>query len=77
MPGAPGVPGVPGQTDEEDEAAVSLAAMEASLMPQVLEALEKVAHTYTRMKKQQDARMEVLQKGEEVDKALELPEDQT
>jgi len=71
MPGAPGVPGVPGQTDEEDEAAVSLAAMEASLMPQVLEALEKVAHTYTRMKKQQDARMEVLQKGEEVDKALE------
>ncbi|MBL8628012.1 MAG: RNA polymerase sigma factor RpoD [Rhodospirillaceae bacterium] len=63
--------GVPGQQDEEDEAAVSLAAMESSLMPQVLEALENVAHTYTRMKKQQDARMEVLQKGEEVDKALE------
>ncbi len=74
MPGAPGVPGIPGapgQSDEEDEAAVSLAAMEASLMPQVLEALEKVAHTYTRMKKQQDARMDTLQKGEEVDKALE------
>ncbi len=70
--GAEGVEGgVPGQPDEEDEAAVSLAAMESSLMPQVLEALEKVAHTYTRMKKQQDARMEVLQKGEEVDKALE------
>jgi RNA polymerase primary sigma factor len=70
VPGQPGQPGVPG-TEEEDEAAVSLAAMEASLMPQVLEALEKVAHTYTRMKKQQDARMDVLQKGEEVDKALE------
>jgi RNA polymerase primary sigma factor len=69
--GAEGGEGVPGQPDEEDEAAVSLAAMESSLMPQVLEALEKVAHTYTRMKKQQDARMEVLQKGEEVDKALE------
>ena len=70
-PGEPGAPGAPGQADEEDEAAVSLAAMETSLMPQVLEALEKVAHTYARMKKQQDARMESLQKGEEVDKALE------
>ncbi|MBL8644494.1 MAG: RNA polymerase sigma factor RpoD, partial [Rhodospirillaceae bacterium] len=70
--GGEGAEGVPGQpSDEEDEAAVSLAAMELSLMPQVLEALEKVAHTYTRMKKQQDARMEVLQRGEEVDKALE------
>jgi RNA polymerase primary sigma factor len=75
--GAPGaVPGgVPGQPggglDEADEAAVSLAAMEASLMPQVLEALEKIANTYGKLKKSQEARLTTLQQGEEIEKGVE------
>jgi len=71
IPGAPGVPGQPGGLDESDEAAVSLAAMEASLMPQVLEAFEKIAATYGRLKKSQEARLTTLQQGEEIDKAVE------
>ena len=71
MPG--GTPGMPGQpsSDENDEAAVSLAAMEASLMPQVLEAFEKIAATYGRLKKSQESRLTTLQAGEEIDKSVE------
>ena len=77
VPGAPaGIPGIPGAPqpsngDESDEAAVSLAAMEASLMPQVLEAFEKIAATYSRLKKSQEARLTTLQAGEEIDKSVE------
>ena len=79
-PGQPGIPGAqpggaPGQPgggmDESDEAAVSLAAMEASLMPQVLEAFEKIAATYNKMKKSQESRLETMQQGGEIDKAVE------
>ena len=75
--GAPGVPGVPGgapgqpSLDEGDEAAVSLAAMEAQLMPQVLEAFEKIAATYGKLKKSQEARLVTLQQGQEIDKSVE------
>ncbi|MCA0201935.1 MAG: RNA polymerase sigma factor RpoD [Proteobacteria bacterium] len=72
--GAPGVPGgAPGQPsmDESDEAAVSLAAMEAQLMPQVLEAFEKIAATYNKLKKSQEARLVTLQQGQEIDKTVE------
>ncbi|MHB1206524.1 MAG: RNA polymerase sigma factor RpoD [Rhodospirillaceae bacterium] len=75
QPGQPGVPGGPGGMggggDESDEAAVSLAAMEASLMPQVLEAFEKIAATYGRMKKSQESRLLTLQQGGEIDKSVE------
>ena len=57
--------------DDDDESAVSLAAMEASLMPQVLQAFEKIASTYNKMKKVQDARLASMQEGEEVDKPVE------
>ncbi len=57
--------------DDDDEGAVSLAAMEASLMPQVLQAFEKIASTYNKMKKVQDARLTSMQEGEEVDKTVE------
>jgi len=67
----PGAPGQPGGMDESDEAAVSLAAMEASLMPQVLEAFEKIAATYGKLKKSQEARLTTLQQGEEIDKTVE------
>jgi len=73
-PGAPGVPGgAPGQgsMDESDEAAVSLAAMEAQLMPQVLEAFEKIAATYGKLKKSQESRLVTMQQGQEIDKTLE------
>ena len=68
-PGAPGVPGMGG--DESDEAAVSLAAMEASLMPQVLEAFEKIASTYGKLKKSQESRLQTLQQGAEIEKGVE------
>ncbi|MGE4062878.1 MAG: RNA polymerase sigma factor RpoD [Rhodospirillaceae bacterium] len=74
-PGAAlGVPGgAAGQPsmDENDEAAVSLAAMEAQLMPQVLEAFEKIAATYNKLKKSQEARLVTLQQGGEIDKSVE------
>ncbi|MBY0511827.1 MAG: RNA polymerase sigma factor RpoD [Rhodospirillaceae bacterium] len=69
VPGAPG--GQPGSLDENDEAAVSLAAMESSLMPQVLEAFEKIASTYGRLKKSQESRLTTLQQGEEIEKGVE------
>ncbi len=68
---APGVPGQPSSRDESDEAAVSLAAMEASLMPQVLEAFEKIAANYGRLKKSQEARLTTLQQGQEIEKGVE------
>ena len=72
VPGAPGsVPGQPASLDDSDEAAVSLAAMEASLMPQVLEAFEKIAATYGRLKKSQEARLSTLQQGQEIEKSVE------
>ena len=69
-PGAPGAP-APGGLDESDEAAVSLAAMEASLMPAVLEAFEKIASTYNKLKKSQEARLTTLQQGQEIEKGVE------
>jgi RNA polymerase primary sigma factor len=71
VPGA--VPGAPGQPslDESDEAAVSLAAMEAQLMPQVLEAFEKIAATYSKLKKSQESRLVTMQQGGEIDKTVE------
>ena len=75
IPGAPGgVPGgQPGGSDEEsEEGAVSLAAMEATLMPQVLEALEKIASTYTKLKRDPGIpRLDNMQKGQEIEKGVE------
>ena len=69
--GIPGAPGQPSSLDENDEASVSLAAMEASLMPQVLESLEKIASTYSRLKKSQESRLTILQQGQEIEKSVE------
>ncbi|MGC2857645.1 RNA polymerase sigma factor RpoD [Novispirillum sp. DQ9] len=54
-----------------EEANLSLAAMEAQLMPQVVETFEKIAATYTKMKKVQDQRLAVISAGEDVAPALE------
>ncbi len=71
VPGGPGGPGGLSGGDENDEAAVSLAAMEASLMPQVLEAFEKIAATYGKLKKSQESRLQTLQQGAEIEKGVE------
>jgi RNA polymerase primary sigma factor len=50
--------------DEGEENNLSLAAMEATLMPQVLETFDAIADTYGKMKKVQDRRLSRMQKGE-------------
>ena len=50
--------------DEGEENNLSLAAMEATLMPQVLETFDAIADTYDKLKKVQDRRLSRMQKGE-------------
>ena len=57
--------------DDMDEGAVSLAAMEAELMPKIVDAFEKIASVYTKMKRAQDQRLTALSTGEEIPKATE------
>lgn len=57
--------------DDMDEGAVSLAAMEAELMPKVIEAFEKISSVYTKMKRAQDQRLTALSNGEEIPKPTE------
>ncbi|MEZ5648111.1 MAG: RNA polymerase sigma factor RpoD [Alphaproteobacteria bacterium] len=56
---------------EGDENNPSLSAMEAELKPQVLETFEKIAATYNKLKRAQDQRLGLLNKGEQAGKALE------
>ena len=63
-----------GEADEDgelEESNISLSAMEQQLMPQVLEAFEKIAATYAKMKKTQDQRLSTIGKGEEVSTQME------
>ncbi len=57
--------------EEGEENNVSLAAMEAQLMPQVVETFEKIAETYAKLHKVQDLRLAALGKGEKVSPAVE------
>ena len=57
--------------NDMDEGAVSLAAMEAELMPKIVGAFEKIASVYTKMKRAQDQRLTALSTGEEIPKATE------
>jgi RNA polymerase primary sigma factor len=52
-------------SESEDEGAVSLAAMEEELAPQVYEIFGKIKKTYKKMQKAQNERLEALQKGKE------------
>ena len=62
-----------GEEDGEGDAepTISLSAMEAQLMPTVVEAFEKIATTYTKLKKLQDQRLNAITTGEEVSSQLE------
>jgi RNA polymerase primary sigma factor len=54
-----------------EESSISLSAMEEQLKPRVIETFEKIATTYTKLKKVQDQRLAVLQKGDAVPAATE------
>ena len=56
---------------EGEEAGISLAAMEAALMPQVLETFEAIAATHSKMEKALKERLAVLSKGDTVTPAAE------
>ncbi|MFL2771924.1 MAG: RNA polymerase sigma factor RpoD [Rhodospirillaceae bacterium] len=57
--------------DDMDEGAVSISAMETELMPGVVEAFEKIASIYAKMKRAQDQRLTALGAGEEIPKPVE------
>lgn len=54
----PEVAAAPEEPDEEDEANLSLAAMEAQLKPQVLEAFDAIAKHYKKLQKTQEERLQ-------------------
>ena len=77
---ADGANGADPESDDEDsdddgqeieDNTLSLSAMEQALKPQVLETFEKIAKTYTKLKKAQDQRRAAVQKGQDVPKATE------
>ena len=52
------------EDDEEEENSISLAAMEAALLPQVLDTLDDIAKTWKKITKVQERRLTAFQKGE-------------
>ncbi len=67
VPGAEGVEG--GEGEDEDENNISLSAMEEQLAPQVFEIFSQIQKTYKRMRKVQEERLDLLQKGKKPDEA--------
>jgi RNA polymerase primary sigma factor len=63
-PDGPQVP--PIEAEEADEAAVSLASMEAQLMPQVMETFDKIAALHKKLDKVQHKRLVTICSGEEL-----------
>ncbi|HKP23654.1 MAG TPA: RNA polymerase sigma factor RpoD, partial [Dongiaceae bacterium] len=65
--GQPGAEGGDGQNpDDADEVNMSLAAMEAQLLPGVLEAFDKIAALYKKLEKAQQKRLESIKAGEDL-----------
>jgi RNA polymerase primary sigma factor len=52
--------------DDEEESSISLAAMEAQLLPDVLQNFDEIAKTWKKMAKVQERRLTAMQKGEKV-----------
>src|SRR3546814_13694877 len=69
---APAQP-APGEDDddEEEENSISLAAMEAALLPQVLDTFDEISKTWTKITKVQEKRLTHLQRGEKLLTATE------
>ena len=70
-PNAPEVEAEGEGEGEAEENSISLAAMEAQLMPQVLETFEAIAANFLRMEKLQKDRMAALSKGDTVSASTE------
>jgi len=71
--GEDGANGADGEDDDPDgeENSLSLAAMEAKLIPHVVETFEQIAKIYNRLHRAQVQRIEALQRGKEVKPSLE------
>jgi RNA polymerase primary sigma factor len=67
----PEAPEGEGEEGDGEDSGISLAAMEAQLMPQVLETFEAITATHLKMEKVQKDRLAALSKGETVSAALE------
>ncbi|MBP7721783.1 MAG: RNA polymerase sigma factor RpoD [Alphaproteobacteria bacterium] len=71
--GEPGVPGAEGgeggEGEEDDENNISLSAMEEQLAPQVFEIFGQIQKTYKKMRKIQEERLDLLNKGKKPDEA--------
>ncbi|MBM3600103.1 MAG: RNA polymerase sigma factor RpoD [Alphaproteobacteria bacterium] len=65
-----GAPGLEGDADG-DENAMSLAAMEMALKPEVLENFDRIATTYNKLHKMQNRRLGKLVRGENLSRATE------
>ena len=52
--------------DDDDETSLSLAAMEAALMPEVLETLDEIAKVWKKLARAQEKRLASMQKGEKL-----------
>src|SRR5690606_6636502 len=52
--------------DDEEENSISLAAMEAALLPQVLDTFDEIAKTWKKITKVQEKRLTHLQRGEKI-----------
>lgn len=63
--GEEGAPAIPEEELDEDEGSVSLAAMEASLKPKILETLDEVAGRYKKLVKLQEAEVDAQINSEE------------
>ena len=61
-----GTNGAESEDDDEDDTSISLAAMEAVLLPIVLKMFEEIAATYKKLDRAQDKRLAVLQRGQKV-----------
>ncbi|MBB3066825.1 RNA polymerase sigma factor RpoD [Limibacillus halophilus] len=57
--------------EEEEESNLSLAAMEAALLPQVVENFDQISATYKKISKVQEKRLDLLSQGEKVPPATE------
>ncbi len=57
--------------DAEEEVNLSIAVLEAKLMPETLETFEEIARTYKKLHRLQGIRLEALQKGETIKPAQE------
>ncbi|KAF0114679.1 MAG: RNA polymerase primary sigma factor [Rhodospirillaceae bacterium] len=65
------------EVEEVEENSVSLAVMEQHVLPKTIETFEKIAVVYDKLKKIQNQRLTLLQKGEGISSAIERKHERT